>query len=132
MMADKMIPATVHERLLKDLNRVLTPEQVEAVFDAYTVGKVAFTMKGYYAIVPDLTDAETKVLEGYLKQAREEALECKSMKAISQVFEIYKTKCEQYLNTNGRSWKQLFKAYTDKRKAEKAAAQAAKEKAGKK
>lgn len=132
MMADKMIPATVHERLLKDLNRVLTPEQVEAVFDAYTVGKVAFTMKGYYAIVPDLTDAEAKVLEGYLKQAREEALECKSMKAISQVFEIYKTKCEQYLNTNGRSWKQLFKAYTDKRKAEKAAAQAAKEKAGKK
>ncbi len=131
MMMDKSIPASVHQRLLKDLNRVLTPEQVEAVFDAYTVGKVAFTMKGYYAIVPDLSDAEAKVLEGYLKQAREEALECKSMKAISQVFEIYKTKCEQYLNSNGRNWKQLFKAYTDKRKAEKAAQQTAKAKAGK-
>ena len=62
--------------------------------------------------------------EGHLKQAREEALECKSMKAISQVFEIYKTKCEQYLNSNGRDWKQLFRDYVNKRKAEKAAQKA--------
>ncbi len=128
MMADKSIPASVHARLLKDLKRVLTPEQIEKVFDGYTVGKVAFTMKGYYAIVPDLTDQEAQVLEGYLKQAREEALECKSMKAISQVFEIYKTKCEQYLNSNGRNWKQLFKDYVNKRNAEKAAQKAAKKK----
>lgn len=128
MMADKSIPASVHARLVKDLNRVLTPEQVEKVFDEYTVGKVAFTMKGYYAIVPDLTDQEAQVLEGYLKQAREEALECKSMKAISQVFEVYKTKCEQYLNSNGRNWRQLFKDYVNKRNAEKAAQKAAKKK----
>lgn len=126
MMADKSIPSSVHARLLKDLNRVLTPEQVEAVFDQYTVGKVAFTMKGYRAIVPDLTDAEAQVIEGYLKQAREEALECKSMKAISQVFEVYKTKCEKYLNDNGRNWRQLFKDYVNKRNAEKAAEKAAK------
>ena len=43
------------------------------------------------------------------------------MKGISQVFEVYKTKCEQYLNANGRNWKALFKAYVDKRNAEKAA-----------
>ncbi len=121
MMADKTIPASVHQRLVKELNRVLTPGQVEQVFDGYTVGKVAFTMKGYYAIVPDLTDSEANVLEGYLKQAREEALECKGMKAISQVFEVYKTKCEQYLNENGRDWRQLFKDYVNKRNAEKKA-----------
>lgn len=121
MMADKSIPESVHARLLKDLNRVLTSEQVEQVFDGYTVGKVAFTMKGYYAIVPDLTDEEARVIEGYLKQAREEALECKSMKAISQVFEVYKSKCEQYLNSNGRNWRQLFKDYVNKRNAEKKA-----------
>ena len=89
-------------------------------------------MKGYRAIVPDLTDKEAAVIEGYLKQAREEALECKSMKAISQVFEIYKTKCEQYLNSNGRSWKQLFRDYVNKRKAEKAAQQAKQKKETKK
>ena len=82
-------------------------------------------MKGYHAIVPDLTEKEAAVLEGYLKQAREEALECRRMKAVSQVFEIYKTKCEHYLNANGRDWRALFKAYVDKRNAEKRAAEAA-------
>jgi hypothetical protein len=48
----------------------------------------------------------------------------KNMKAVSGIFEIYKTKNEQYLNENGRNWKQLYKDYTDKRKAEKAAAAA--------
>jgi hypothetical protein len=43
------------------------------------------------------------------------------MRQISAIFEIYKTKCEQYLNSNGRNWRQLFKAYVDKVKAEKAA-----------
>ena len=85
-------------------------------------------MRGYYAIVPDLTKKEHAALEGYLKQAREEALECRRMKGISQVFEVYKTKCEAYLNANGRNWRALFKAYVDKRNAEKAAAKAAAEK----
>ncbi len=127
MLADRSIPAAVHDRLVRELGRVLTPEQVEQIYDGYTVGKVAFTMKGYEAIVPDLTATERAALEGYLKQAREEALECKSMKAISQVFEIYKTKCEQYLNDNGRNWRALFKAYVDKRNEEKKAAQADRE-----
>ena len=47
------------------------------------------------------------------------------MKGISQVFEVYKTKCEQYLIANGRDWRALFKAYVDKRNAEKAAQKAA-------
>ncbi|MBQ3187774.1 MAG: DUF3826 domain-containing protein, partial [Alistipes sp.] len=89
------------------------------------IGKVDFTMKGYYAIIPDLTDKEAAALRKYLEQAREEALECRRMKGISQVFEVYKTKCEQYLNANGRDWRALFKAYVDKRNAEKAAQKAA-------
>ena len=45
------------------LRRNLTPEQVETILDKYTIGKVAFTMKGYKAIVPDLTaDEEAKIL----------------------------------------------------------------------
>jgi nitroimidazol reductase NimA-like FMN-containing flavoprotein (pyridoxamine 5'-phosphate oxidase superfamily) len=34
------------------LRKDLTEEQVEAILDKYTIGKVAFTMKGYKAIVP--------------------------------------------------------------------------------
>ncbi len=121
MLADQQIPASVRQTLVKGLKKHLTKEQIIKVWDGYTIGKVDFTMKGYYAIVPDLTDKEAAVLRRYLEQAREEALECRRMKGISQVFEVYKTKCEQYLNANGRNWKALFKAYVDKRNAEKAA-----------
>ena len=68
----------------------------------------------------------TPVLNGVtnqvLKQAREQAIDYKNMNQISAIFEIYKTKCEQYLNGNGRNWRQLYKAYVDKVKAEKEAA----------
>lgn len=122
VMADGLMPKDAHNRLMKDLKRVLTPEQIEQVLDQYTVGKVAFTLKGYYAIVPDLTDQEAAVITGYLKQAREEAIDYKSMKAISEIFGKYKDKCEQYLNENGRNWRQLYKDYFNKRQAEKKAA----------
>lgn len=122
MIADSAMPESVHETLIKGLRRVLTEEQVEAILDKYTVGKVAFTLKGYQAIVPDMTEEETAFVLGQLKLAREQAVDYKNMKQISAVFEIYKTKCEQYFNEHGRNWRQMFKDYVNKRKAEKEAA----------
>lgn len=122
VIANSAMPASVHQNLMAGLRQNLTEEQVEQVLDKYTVGKVAFTMAGYKSIVPDLTaDEEAKILS-YLKQAREQAVDYKNMNQISAIFEIYKTKCEQYLNSNGRNWHQLYKAYTDAVKAKKAAA----------
>ena len=121
VIANSAIPKTVHENLMTVLKTELSPEQVEAVLDKYTIGKVAFTFQGYKAIVPDLTPEEETKIVGFLKQAREQAIDYKNMNQISAIFEIYKTKCEQYLNSNGRSWRELFKAYTDKRKKEKEA-----------
>ena len=89
--------------------------------DKYTVGKVAFTLQGYKAIVPYLTAEEEAKILGFLKQAREQAIDYKNMNQISAIFEIYKTKSEQYLNNNGRSWRQMYKDYTDAVKAKKAA-----------
>jgi len=120
VIANSAIPKTVHENLMTGLRKDLTEEQVEVVLDKYTVGKVEFTMKGYKAIVPDLTAEEEKTILGFLKQAREEAVDYKNMNQISAIFEIYKTKSEQYLNSNGRDWKKLYKAYTDAAKAKKA------------
>jgi hypothetical protein len=115
-------PKSIHENLMAVLKAELDSVQVETILDKYTVGKVDFTLKGYKAIVPDLTSKEEIEILKNLKQAREQAIDYKNMKEISAIFEIYKTKCEQYLNNNGRSWRQLYKAYTDKVKAEKAAA----------
>jgi len=122
MIANSAMPKTVHENLMTGLRKELSEEQVEAILDKYTVGKVAFTLKGYRAIVPDLTAEEEKTILGFLKQAREEAVDYKNMNQISAIFEIYKTKSEQYLNANGRDWKKLYKAYTDDSKAKKAEA----------
>jgi hypothetical protein len=119
VIANSAIPKTVHENLMNVLKTELTPEGVEAVLDKYTIGKVAFTLQGYKAIVPDLTAEEEAKIVGFLKQAREQAIDYKNMNQISAIFEIYKTKCEQYLNSNGRNWRELFKAYVDKRKKEK-------------
>lgn len=124
IIASSAMPKAVHEDLMNALKAELTPEGVEAVLDKYTVGKVAFTLNGYKAIVPDLKPEEEAKILGFLKQAREQAVDYKNMKEISAIFEIYKTKCEQYLNSNGRNWRDLFKAYVDKVKKEKEAAKA--------
>lgn len=115
-------PKSVRENFLSALKAELDSAQVEMIMDKYTVGKVAFTLQGYKAIVPDLTPKEEAEILRNLKQARNQAIDYKSMNEISAIFEIYKTKCEQYLNNNGRNWRQLFKTYVDKVKAEKEAA----------
>lgn len=122
VIADSAMPKSAHDELMSGLRKDLTDEQVETILDKYTEGKVAFTMRGYKAIVPDLTDEEEATILGFLKQAREQAIDFKGSKLISAIFEIYKTRSEQYLNSKGRDWHALYKAYTDAVKAKKAAA----------
>ncbi len=57
------MPKSVHKNLMTGLRKDLSEEQVEKILDKYTVGKVAFTMAGYKAIVPNITaDEEAKIL----------------------------------------------------------------------
>ena len=107
VIANSAMPKTVHETLMSGLRKDLTEVQVEAILDEYTIGKVAFTMKAYKEIVPNMTAEEEATLLKNLKQAREQAIDYKNMNQISAIFEIYKTKNEQYLNSNGRSWRQM-------------------------
>ena len=117
-------PKSIHDNLMNVLRTELDSTQVEVILDKYTIGKVAFTLQGYKSIVPDLTAKEEAEILKNLKQAREQAIDYKNMKEISAIFEIYKTRCEQYLNNNGRNWRQLYKAYVDKVNAEKKAQKA--------
>lgn len=121
IIADSAMPSTVHQDLMSGLRKELTEAQVALVLDKYTIGKVAFTMKGYQAIVPEMTAVETAEIQKLLELAREQAVDYKSMKEISAIFEIYKTQAEQYLNNHGRNWRQMYADYTKKIKAEKAA-----------
>ncbi len=125
MIVDSSMPKSVHDNLMSGLRKDLSEEQVEFILDKYTIGKVAFTMKAYKEIVTNMTQKEEETIMGFLKQAREMAVDHKNMNQISAVFEIYKTKSEQYLNANGRNWRSMYKTYTDALKAKKAAAAAA-------
>lgn len=120
IIADSAMPETVHKTLMDGLREELDAAQVTFILDKYTIGKVDFTMNGYKSIVPDLTTEEEKAIRTNLEEAREMAIDYKNMKQISAIFEIYKTKSEQYLNANGRNWRQLYKDYVNKVKAEKA------------
>ena len=119
VIANSTIPKSVHEALMNGLRKDLTEEQVETVLDKYTIGKVAFTMQGYKAIVPNLTEKEEAFILNQLKLAREQAVDYKSMKAISTIFKIHKTVIEKYLNDNGRNWAKMFKDFSNKIKADK-------------
>ncbi len=112
VIADSTLPKSVHDNLMTGLRKDLTEAQVASVLDKYTVGKVAFTMKGYHGIMPDLTVEEEKMIREHLEKAREEAVDYKNMKEISTIFKIHKTQIEQSLNDHGRDWKKLYKEFT--------------------
>jgi hypothetical protein len=115
-------PTSVHENLMNGLRKDLTEEQIEKILDLYTIGKFQFTLKGFKAIVPDMTEKEETYVISQLKLAREQAVDYKTMKGeISAIFEIYKDNIERYFNENGRNWRKMYKVYSDKLKAEKEA-----------
>jgi len=119
IIADGAQPRSYHDSIMAQLRRELTDEQVEQILDRYTIGKVQFTLKGYHEIVPNMTAEEEQVCLGYLKEAREMAIDYKSMKEISEIFGMAKDKCELYFNTHGRDWKQMYRDYVKRRKTMK-------------
>ncbi len=115
-------PKSVHENLMNGLRKDLTEDQTDLILDLYTIGKYQFTLKGFKAIVPDMTEKEEQYVIQQLRMAREQAVDFKTMKGeISAIFEIYKDNCEKYFNENGRNWRQMYKTYTNRLKAEKEA-----------
>lgn len=119
IIADSAQPREYHDSLMNTLRSELTEEQVEQILDKYTVGKVAFTMKAYREIVPNMTPEEDAYCLNALKEARENAIDFKSMKEISEIFGIAKDKCELYFNTHGRNWRQMYSDYVKQIRAKK-------------
>ena len=113
LIASSAMPKSVHDDLMTGLRKDLTEQQVELVLDKYTNNKLASTLAKYKIIVPDLTAEEEKVIVANLKQAREQSIDYKTVKLVIEIFEIYRTKNEQYLISKSRNWAQLYKKYID-------------------
>lgn len=113
-------PEHIHNDFMAGLRKDLTEAQVDKILDLYTIGKYDFTLKGFKAIVPDMTADEEQYVIQQLRLAREQAASYKTIKGeMSAIFEIYKDNVENYFNNNGRNWRQMYKTYVDKLKAEK-------------
>ncbi|WP_421943304.1 DUF3826 domain-containing protein [Pedobacter sp.] len=111
LLASSAIPKSVHENLMSGLRNELTEQQVEFVLDKYTNDRLTSTLNKYKTIVGDLTPEEESVIISNLKQAREQAIDYKTTKLAIEIFEIYRTKNEEYLISRGRNWAELYKKY---------------------
>lgn len=92
---------TIHDGFISRLGETLNPEQVEAVKDKMTYGKVQFTYKGYLLEYPDMNDAQKAEVLRLLKVAREEAMDGGSSDEKSAIFNRYKGKINNYLSKQG-------------------------------
>jgi hypothetical protein len=90
-----------HEKFLGALAENLSPEQIEAVKDKLTYGKVQFTFNGYMTVYPNLAaEHKTEILR-LLKEAREDAMDGGSAEEKTAVFQRYKGKINNYLSKQG-------------------------------
>jgi Spy/CpxP family protein refolding chaperone len=107
----------IHDQFLSKLAENLTPEQVDAVKDKMTYGKVQFTFKGYMVEYPNLPEAQQQHVLELLKEARELAMDGGSSEEKTAIFNKYKGKINNYLSKAG------FESASKKSKAAKAAQQ---------
>ena len=91
----------LHEKFLSSLADELSRDQIEAVKDKMTYGKVQFTFAGYMGAYPNLADEHQQKIVELLKQAREEAMDGGSAEEKTAVFQRYKGKINNYLSKQG-------------------------------
>lgn len=92
---------TNHDAFIDRLGEMLSSEQVDAVKDKMTYGKVQFTYKGYLLEYPDMNDAQKAEVLRLLKASREEAMDGGSSDEKSAIFNRYKGKINNYLSKQG-------------------------------
>lgn len=108
-----LVPA--REAFLAQLATHLSAEQVDAFKEAWSRSPgMKRTYNAYLEIVPDLSDADKKVIYNRMLQARDDALLTDSDKEIVTIYKRHKVKVEAYVGT--LEWAKLHKAYANRAK----------------
>ena len=116
-----------YEQYMKALSAELTPEQIDAVKEAWSRSPgMKRTYNSYLEIVPDLSAKDKAVILARLNLAREAAMLTDADKEIVNIFKRHKVKVEQYIG--GLQWAKLHSAYAKKGADAEAAKKAATEK----
>jgi hypothetical protein len=111
----------LHDHFIAALAADLTPEQIDIVKDKLTVNKVEVTYKAYQEIVPNLTAEDNAKIMELLKDARDEAIDERSMADKSADFKVYKNKIKAYLDEHGHDVNKAYHDWGQAQKAKKAA-----------
>lgn len=105
-----------YQAFLEKLSAELTPEQVDAIKEAWSRSPgMARTYNAYLEIAPDLTEEQKKVIHDRMLRAREDAMLTDADKEIVNIYKRHKVKVEQYIGA--LQWTKLHKAYADRAKA---------------
>lgn len=98
-----------HGVLLGRLKADLTPSQIDAIKDGMTYGVVKVTYDTYLEFVPDLSDAQKKMIMDNLVEAREKAVDGTSSKEKHAMFNKYKGRINNRLAADGIDMKKAEK-----------------------
>ncbi len=105
-----------YQTFQSNLATELTPDQIDALEEAWSRSPgMKRTYNAYLEIVPDLTEADKKVIHGRMLQARENAMLTDSDKEIISIYKMQKVKVEEYVGA--LEWAKLLKAYANRGKA---------------
>jgi hypothetical protein len=91
----------IHDDYLAALSAQLPSDKVEAVKDLMALGKVDFTYRGYLLEYPGMNDAQKAKVLGFLKEARDEAIDAGSTDEKSNIFNRYKGRINNWLSKEG-------------------------------
>ncbi|MFI5130991.1 MAG: DUF3826 domain-containing protein [Chitinophagales bacterium] len=95
----------LHEKFLAHLKKSLTNEQVEMIKDGMTYRVFPITYAAYQDMLPGLTAKQKEKIYGWLKEARELAMDEGSSEDKHKVFGKYKGKINNYLSAEGYDMK---------------------------
>lgn len=107
-----------YDDYIKRLSAELTPEQVDAVKEAWSrsPGRMR-TYNSYLEIAPDLSEKDKEVIMARMNLAREAAMLTDADREIVNIFKRHKVKVEQYIGT--LEWAKLHSAFAKRGAAEK-------------
>lgn len=109
-----------HNYFIAQLNARLTPEQIEKVKDGMTMGVYAWTLNGFFDMIPSLTEEERTHIRALLMEAREYAMDCSSSKTKHAWFGKYKGRLNNYLSARGYDLQKERDAWNERNKQKSA------------
>lgn len=91
----------LHQSFITELSPLLTPEQLDAVKDGMTYRVFPITYAAYQDMIPTLTTEQKEKIYGWLKEARELAMDGESSDKKHAIFGKFKGRINNYLSAQG-------------------------------